>query len=130
MLKKEVKRILGICLVLFMFLSMIGTSFAIVSLEFIQTKVIELKPDEKLSSDLLEKMQKSKSNEKISVSIWLTDINQEAIEGTVAKRTGLTRNNLEVIQDYMSDELALRVMTLSDENVVDKKLKTVVEDVL
>jgi len=65
-------------------------------------------------------MAKAASDEKIPVYIWTLDIDQTAVDTEVESRTGLTRDNLAVIDEEMSEELAIRLAAL--ENTVDSNV--------
>ena len=112
---KEVKRITAVFLVLSLFISVIGIS---------AVEETEINAVDKISSHLLEEMQKSDENDKIPVSVWMTDIDQEAADTIVEEQTGLTRDNLEVIKDHLSDELALKMMGLSDTDITEMRERT------
>jgi hypothetical protein len=115
MLRKEVKRILSACLVFIMFISMFSTN-AMVTSEF---RSAERCAGNKINSRLLEIMDTSDRGDKIPVAIWLTDIDQEAVEQQTERTIGFTADDVMVINEDLSDELSTRMMNLLNDDVVD-----------
>lgn len=74
-----------------------------------------IRADSKICPDLLEIMQESRSNEKIPVSIWLTDIDQDEVERKVEQQIGFTVDDVVVIQEDIPEDLALRIVSLSED---------------
>ncbi|MCL1903926.1 MAG: hypothetical protein FWF94_05875 [Oscillospiraceae bacterium] len=135
MLKNKRIRILSVCLALSMLFCTLVTSGAEIADSKTKEKivtdleeVIEISPEDKIDPALQEIMENSKATEKIPVSIWLTDIDQEAVDRTVERKTGLTRDNLEVVKENISDDLALEIMSLSEDSVIDKKVEKEFDD--
>ena len=77
MFKRKKFRVLSLLLVVALFLSTLGMSTA--------EEKAKTRPEDKINPALMELMQKSEAGEKIPVSMWLTDIDQEAVDKTVKR---------------------------------------------
>jgi hypothetical protein len=104
------------CLALVLLVSSVGGGTEISS-------VSQICLESKINSILISVMEKADPCERILVQIWKQDINQSAIEQQTEQTIGFTFNDLEVIKDEMSDELAVRFMVLSGGNSVDDRLE-------
>jgi len=111
--KKGLLRIISVCLALS--LSVVVGSGAI-------EKSQKIAPEDKIDSALMETMQKSEADEKIPVYIWTQDIDQAEVEKQTERSVGFTEADLDVVKETVSDDLALRIMSLSNEDVVDENL--------
>jgi hypothetical protein len=61
--------------------------------------------EDKLSPQLRLFMEVVEPTEKNSVYIWLQDIDQDSVDRTVEQQIGITRDNVEVISEDMSESL-------------------------
>ena len=104
MKKKNLIRTISMGLVLSLFLTMVASGAANI-----------VRAEEKISPALLEFMQDSKATDRIPVSMWLVDINQEEVEKLTEQEIGFTADDIEVISEDLPEDLALNVMSLSED---------------
>jgi hypothetical protein len=105
--KRSVFRSMSMVVVLSLFLSMVTSGIADVA-----------RAVEKICPELLIIMQEADSDEKIAVSMWLMDIDQEAVERQTEREIGFTVDDLDVIQEDLPEDLALKLMSLSEESSI------------
>ena len=59
-------------------------------------------------------MEKTEDNEKIPVWLWMEDIDEDEVEKEVYARTALKEDNLLVVSEPISDELAAEIAGISE----------------
>ena len=103
MFKKKIKSMISVCLVLSLFLNVIGAEQ--IEKPLINDKEIfaEIYPEDKITPQLTEVMQKSTKNEKVPVSIWLQDIDQESIDDDFKDDSVIVVLNRDVSRDNERD---------------------------
>lgn len=57
----------------------------------------------------------------LPVWIWMEDIDHDEVKKKVLKKTGLNENNLKVVNENISEELAIEISALSSLNNITKK---------
>lgn len=73
---------------------------------------------DKIDKPLFEKMEKEGG--KLPVWVWFKDIDDEVISKEVYERTGLTEDDLNVIDENISDDLSQRIVSIEEQDEKEK----------
>lgn len=75
---------------------------------------------DKISDSLWEKIEETDKNDKISVWVWFSDIDQDKVESKVKQRTGLSADNIAMEYESAPNDL-VKALEEASENTYDKK---------
>lgn len=119
------KRFISILLVFILMASLVPISANAGNIDSLEMseEVQSISWEDKIDEHLWDKMEYSDNDDKISVWIWFSDIDQKEVDKQVEKSTGLTTDNLAITYNSVPDDLVKALEDASEKTDNDAQLK-------